>query len=281
MRDDSPSKAGVSFRPSKALGQHFLAHPGVSHRIISRSGLEGSDMVLEIGPGQGALTLLLARSVGHVFAVEKDPRLVRFIEEKLSKSGVKNVTLVNDDILKFDLREIDLPTSGKINVIGNLPYNISSPLLEKLVQNRNLLRRAVIMLQTELAERLTALPGCKAYAALTLWIRYHARTDVLLEVPKEAFWPRPKVNSKVLALDFEHPFARRAEDEAQFKRLLKGAFAHRRKTLANSLSIFFPSWDRGIILEALRKCRIDPRRRAETLDMDEFLNLASDLRLTV
>ncbi|MCD6297776.1 MAG: ribosomal RNA small subunit methyltransferase A [Deltaproteobacteria bacterium] len=280
MARSGPIEQRTGLRPKKRLGQHFLVDHGIIEQIISRAGFQPSDMVLEIGPGQGALTFPLARSVGHVVAVEKDTRLAGLLEEKLSRAGIDNVTLVNEDILKWEFNELPNLSSEKIQVIGNLPYNISSPFLEKLIDNRNLVSRAVLMFQLEVARRLTASPGSKAYGAMTLMVRYHARPTAFFEVSAEAFFPRPKVNSMVLELDLERPYPRRAVHDADLKRVVKGAFAHRRKTVLNSLKGFFPSWNREMILEAMRKCGIDPGTRAETLDMDEFLCLGTALALT-
>ncbi|MCP4681519.1 MAG: ribosomal RNA small subunit methyltransferase A [Desulfobacterales bacterium] len=265
-------------RPKKSLGQHFLADHGIIQEIIGLTGFQISDIVLEIGPGKGALTLPLARSVGHVVAVEKDTQLSNQKKKKLSDAGITNVTLVNKDILKFDFRDIPRPPSAKIHVIGNLPYNISSPFLEKLVENRPFVKRAVLMFQLEVALRLTASPGRKIYGAMTLLLQYYARATPLLEVPKKAFYPIPKVDSMLIELDFERPYPERAGCEDRLKKVIKGAFAHRRKTLLNSLKGHNPSWNREILLEAIEKCGIDPKRRAETLDMDEFLCLAANLK---
>ncbi len=280
MERSGSIKQRTGFRPKKRLGQHFLVDRGIIERIISRAAFQSTDMVLEIGPGQGALTLPLARSVGHVVAVEKDTRLVEFLGEKLSRSGIANVTLVNRDILKWEFNEISNPSSARIHVIGNLPYNISSPFLEKLIDKRDQVSRAVLMFQMEVARRLTASPGGKAYGAMTLMVRYHAKPTALFEVSAEAFFPRPKVNSMILELDFERPYPTRAVHDVDLKRVVKGAFAHRRKTLLNSLKGFFPSWNREMILEAMKKCGVDPGTRAETLDMDKFLCLGNALSLT-
>jgi len=267
----------TELRPRKDLGQHFLNDPGLVNKIISRARFPESDCVLEIGPGRGALTLPLARAVGHVTAVEKDVQLTRFLNEKLDRAGISNVTLINHDILQWDFNEIKAFGQDKVKIIGNLPYNISSPLLEKIILNRDLVSRAVFMFQSEVARRLTASPGCKAYGAMTLLVRYHAFLKVLLEVPKEAFYPRPKVDSTVLWLDFERPYPRRARREEVFKKVVKSAFAHRRKTLLNSMRTGEPLGSRETLQSAMERCKIDPKRRAETLDMDEFLCLADAL----
>jgi len=265
------------FRPKKKLGQHFLKDKGIIREIIHRARFEQSDEALEIGAGLGALTLPLAGSVHLILAVEKDPRLTDMLRKRLSHEGIHNVILMNEDILRVDFNRLLHMTAKKIKVVGNLPYNISSPLLEKLVENRNLVSRAILMFQFELARRLIASPGNKEYGAMTVLIQYHARLSPLLQVPKEAFYPRPKVDSMVLELDFERPHPRNAEDEAKFKMVVKAAFAHKRKTLLNSLKGALFSLSKEEILAMLEKCSIDPRRRAETLDIDDFLCLTSAL----
>ena len=270
---------GVGFRPKKRLGQHFLLDSGIAEKILARARFELSDLVLEIGPGRGALTLPLARTVAQVVAVEKDPCLVELLQKRLSASGINNVTLVNDDILSVDFRKIAPSSSKKIHVLGNLPYNITSPVLSKLTGNRRLIARAVLMLQLEVAARLTASPGGKTYGAITLLVRYHAKPTPLFEVSKGAFSPRPKVDSMVIELNFDQPYPCRDVDPEDFKRVVRGGFAHRRKTLLNSFKSSFPPWTREILVNTMKDCDIDPKRRAETLTMDEFLCLASALRI--
>lgn len=280
LRIAGSPKTSPRFSPKKSLGQHFLVDPWFIHALISNAAFQTSDLILEIGPGLGALTIPIARSVRHVVAVEKDEALIDLLNDKLSRAGITNVTLINEDILTFDINGIKEPSSSKIQVIGNLPYNISSPFLEKLLENRNLIRKAVLMFQSEVARRLSASPGTKAYGALSVLVQYYALTTVLLEVPRGAFYPRPRVDSTVLELDFEQPYPRRAEHEDSFRKVVKGAFVHRRKTLINSLKGLYPSWDRDTLLQGMRNCGIDPGRRAETLHMDEFLCLSSVLKLT-
>ncbi len=273
-------RRGGAFQPKKWLGQHFLIDADVTQKIVSSAGFQPSDIVLEIGPGQGALTLPLSRTVSHIVAVEKDIRLTEFLRKKISCSGISNVTLVNHDILTFDFDSIPPPPSGKIQVIGNLPYNISSPVLEKLIQNRERVASAILMFQLEVARRLTASPCSKGYGALTLLVHYHAKSTPLLEVSKRAFYPVPKVDSMIVKLDFERPYPSQGVGENDFRKAVKGAFAHRRKTLLNSLKGCLPGWTPDVLLQGITACGIDPKRRAETLTMDEFLMLASILELT-
>lgn len=263
-----------SFRPRKSLGQHFLKDPRMIHRILAAANFRSSSTVLEIGAGLGALTFPLAGLVRQVIAVEKDETLAEKLRADLAREGIENVTILQEDILKLDLTRTCEET---IEVIGNIPYNISSPLIEKLILSRSQIPRALLTLQHELAERLTASPGNKQYGALTVLIHSHARLSTLLEIPKEAFYPKPKVSSTVVQFDFSRPYPRRPEHEKFFKKVVRAAFAHRRKTLFNSLRGTFPSWEAQTILNALHQSAIDPQRRAETLSIDDFLNLSSAL----
>ena len=270
-------KREYGFRPKKSLGQHFLRDEEVVRKIVHKARFDPTDRVLEIGPGLGALTLLLARKAHHVIAVEKDSRLTDILNKKLSAEKIENVLLINEDILKLDFSRVPSLHKREVRVIGNLPYNISSPTLEKLFENRHMVNRAVLMLQSEFADRLIANPGTKAFGAMTVFIQYHAHVSPLLHVPKEAFHPRPKVDSMVLEIDFQRPYPERTEDDIKFRTVVKGAFAQRRKTLLNSLKNTLVSYSREEILAALEKCEIDPKRRAETLTIEDFLRLTSAL----
>ena len=268
-----------SFRPKKRLGQNFLVDPGISERIISLAGFSDDDTVLEIGPGKGALTLPLARRVNHVVAVEKDVQLVEWLSGSLKKAGLNNVTLLHGDILKLDWKTLRNHFQGRIPIIGNLPYNISSPVLEKMCQNPQWMGQAVLMFQKEVAERLTASSGSKTYGALTLMVQYHARVLSLLKVLKGSFFPVPKVDSMVVSVDFEKPYPQRAVHEGFFRKVVKGAFAHRRKTILNSLKGAMPDQTRESLSNALAACEIESGKRAEVVDMGDFLRLSSALAI--
>ena len=274
------AKTGPSFRPNKRLGQNFLVDPGISVKIVALSRFTPEDSVLEIGPGKGALTLPLAARVKHVLAVEKDGRLADWLGGRLKVAGINNVTLLHGDILKLDWLVLKSYFPGRMPVIGNLPYNISSPVLKKMCQKPEWMGQAVLMFQKEVAQRLTAVPGSKAYGALSLLVQYHAEVLSRLTVLKGSFFPIPKVDSMVVSLDFEKPYPQRAVNEAVFKRVVKGAFMHRRKTIINSLRGALPDQTRESLLAALAACGIDPSKRGETLGMGDFLRLSSALQLT-
>ncbi|MBW1996964.1 MAG: ribosomal RNA small subunit methyltransferase A [Deltaproteobacteria bacterium] len=263
------------FRPDKRLGQHFLRDPNLVNKIIRVSRFRESDRVLEIGAGMGDLTIPLARHVRQVVAVEKDSRLIPILGQRLSSGGIRNVELVNADILSIDFLELPLPWDKGVLVIGNIPFNISSPTLGKLIQHRKWVNRAILMFQLELARRLTASPGTRDYGAITVLLRYYATLTPLLVVPREAFYPRPKVGAQVLEIDFEKPYPKRARDDEGFDRIVHAAFSHRRKTLINSLKAGLRDLPPDALQWVLEQSAIDPRRRAESLDMEEFLRLGN------
>jgi 16S rRNA (adenine1518-N6/adenine1519-N6)-dimethyltransferase len=267
-------------RPRKSLGQHYLIDRGIIRRIIAGAGFDSSKPVVEVGPGRGALTLPLARKVNRLLAVEKDAHLAQELQEKLSESGISNVEVINADILHWPLEQALSASAAKLQVIGNLPYNISAPFLEKLITNRQIITRAVLMFQLEVARRLTASPGNKAYGSLSVLVQYHARVKSLLQVSRGTFYPPPKVDSMLVELDFERPYPRRAVRERNFKRVVRGSFAYRRKTLLNALRGSFPDDDPQVFKRTLEHCGISSRSRAEDLDIEAFLRLSEQIKLT-
>lgn len=246
-------------------------------QIIRRAGFNPDATVVEIGPGLGALTFPLADRVHHVIGIEKDARLVETLQTRLLQRRIENVTLIREDVLKADFSEIARSLGESLKLIGNLPFNISSPFLEKLIRGRDFLTRAVLTFQAEVGRRLVAAPGNKQYGALSVMVQYHARILPLIEIPKEAFSPPPKVDSMVVELDFTRPHPTRAGDEGMFRRTVQGAFAHRRKTLINSLKGAFPQWPQDKILKAMEKSGVEPKKRAEVLGIDDFIRLSQAL----
>lgn len=266
-----------SLKPNKRLGQHFLIDQNIINQIITRAGLDKSDDILEIGPGMGALTIPMTSVVNSIIAVEKDDRLVKYLLQKLEEGNIENVTIINNDILKTDLEELIKGRNRKLKVVGNLPYNISSPLLEKLISNKRFFSRAFLMLQYEFARRLASDPGGKDYGAITVMTRYQSAVSELLKVGRDVFYPKPKVGSMVIKIDLEMPHPKRAKNDRVFELVVRGAFAQRRKTIKNSLKVISNHFDTDKISRALDMCNIDPLRRAETLSLDEFLDLSNTL----
>ena len=266
-----------SLKPNKRLGQHFLIDRNIIAQIIEKAGLDKFDDVLEIGPGMGALTIPMAGVVNSIIAVEKDDRLVNYLREKLDENHIENVTLINNDILKTDLEELAGSRDNKFKVVGNLPYNISSPLLEKLISNKRFFSKAFLMLQYEFARRLASDAGSKDYGAITVMTRYESSISELLKVGRDVFFPKPKVGSMVIAIDLEMPHSVRAKNEKVFELVVRGSFAQRRKTIKNSLKVISNHFETDQVSRALDMCNIDPLRRAETLSLDEFLNLSDNL----
>jgi 16S rRNA (adenine1518-N6/adenine1519-N6)-dimethyltransferase len=264
-------------KPNKLLGQHFLVDQGIIREIIEKAGFDKSDDVIEIGPGMGALTIPLAKEVKGITAVEKDIRMVNHLMKKLEESNISNVTIVNSDILKVDFETLAGEMKNRTKIIGNLPYNISSPFLERLITNKRFFSRAILMLQYEFAQRLSSGPGTKDYGAITVMTQYESSITRLLKVENDAFSPVPKVGSMVISIDLERPHPVRAKDNEIFELVVRGAFAQRRKTIKNSLKVISDHFDNDQIASSLDKCSIDQSRRAETLSLDEFILLADTL----
>ena len=266
-----------SIKPNKRLGQHFLVDKNIIMQIIEKAGLCKSDDILEIGPGMGALTLPMAGVVNTIIAVEKDPRLADYLLQILEEKHISNVKIINDDILKTDLKDLAGDPNNKLKVVGNLPYNISSPLLEKLISNKKYFSRAFLMLQYEFALRLTSDKGNKDYGALTVMTKYESSVSRLIKISRDVFYPKPKVGSMVIGIDLEAPHPVRAKNERIFELVVRGAFAQRRKTIKNSLKVISNHFAEDRIPKALEACSIDPLRRAETISLDEFLCLSDVL----
>jgi 16S rRNA (adenine1518-N6/adenine1519-N6)-dimethyltransferase len=266
-----------NIRAQKHLGQHFLADPSTANMIVARSDLSVSDIVLEIGAGLGALTIPIARCVEKVFAVEKDAQLVNLLQTELLVHNISNVVLLRDDFLRCDLRAMADERHPQLIVMGNLPYRISTQVLLRLIAFRDVVERSVLMFQKELAERLKARPGNKEYGRLTVMLRYCAEITSIAVVDAGLFFPIPAVDSEVLEIKFMRRPENAAVDEELLFKVVKASFGQRRKTLKNALSSGELKMSADLILSALRRVDIDPRRRAETLEVSEFVALSNCL----
>ena len=258
--------------PRKRMGQNFLVREELAERIVEHCRLEPEDVAVEIGPGAGALTFGLARRARHLIAVEMDRGLAQLLREELA--GFPRVELIEGDFLELDLAPLAAAHGvERLAVVGNIPYNVTTPILERLFEQRAVVKSAVLLVQKEYAERLAAAAGTPEYGALTLFARYHALLEPLMAVRASAFWPRPDVDSMLVRfLIREHPPVE-VTDEALLFRIIRGAFHMRRKQLINtleeSLELDKPTLDR-----LCRQVRIDPQRRGETLTLEEFAKLA-------
>lgn len=264
----------------QALGQHFLADPGVVARIVEALGPTARDLVCEIGAGPGVLTRALAPRAGRLVALEIDPALQAALASAVRAwPTVARVEVRLADARTFPYAELAAlrpDPGGRVLVAGNLPYSVSKPILEALLDARAALDEAVLMLQREVAARLTAPPGGGAYGALTLYWRLWADVELVEIVPPSAFRPPPAVESAVIHVTFRRTPRVGGLDERAFTRVVRAAFAQRRKTLANALR------GGGLgtaprVTGALVAAGIDPGRRAETLRLDEFARLAAFL----
>ena len=266
-----------NIKAKKSLGQNFLSDPNIAVKIVKLAKIRPHDTVIEVGAGLGALTIPLAEAAKHVIAVEKDRQLMNLLKTELRLNHVTNVTPLEQNILTLNFSRYVTREHPKILVIGNLPYNISSQILIHLITHRDVIDRAVLMFQKELAARLTAAPGVKAYGRLTVMLRYCAFINSLTSADSNLFFPRPRVDSEVIELTFHDDYRLPPEDETFFYRVIRTAFGQRRKTLKNALAGRALSITPSAAARALKDAGIDPQRRAETLSVTEFIALSGAL----
>lgn len=264
-----------NIRPKKQLGQNFIIDPAFTKMIVNRSGILPEDVVLEIGAGLGALTIPLARKAKKVFAVERDQQIIDILKREILASGLSNTVIIEKNILTVDIEVLAENVGRKIVVMGNLPYNISSQILVQLVRSRKVVSRAILMFQKELAQRISAQPNCKDYGRLTVMLRYCSDIKKLADAKASLFYPKPKVDSEILELKFKSKAVHPARDEAFFFKVIKAAFGNRRKTLKNSLAASELNIDANTAKHILECSGIDPARRAETLNTEEFVKLSN------
>lgn len=262
------------FTPLKRLGENYLIDGNIKDKIIRECRLSKEDSVLEIGPGLGALTIDLAESAGMVYAVEIDRKAYTILSELAA--GRPNIRIYNEDILKFDLGSIR--REGTIKVVGNLPYYITSPIIEYLIGNKGLFSSIVIMVQKEVALRLMAKPGTKDYGSLSCFVQYFTRPEYVYTVSRTSFFPSPDVDSSILRLVVLDKPSVEVRDEKKFFTIVRGAFNQRRKTLINSLAreavLDMPKDGLSAIL---KKAGVDPAARPETLSLAQFAAISNSI----
>ena len=261
------------FRPRRRFGQTFLVDANIVRKIVGVADLSGGEPVLEVGAGAGAVTRVLAERARRVVAIEIDPTLVAILDETVGEGA---------EIVRADVLEVDWAGllgdegGGSWRVVANLPYAITGPAILRLMDARQWLDRLLIMVQEEVAERLVAGPGVRARGMLTVMLEAVCEKNLVARVPRTCFWPKPRVDSAVVALTVRRPPLVPEELEPVFRQVVKAAFASRRKTLVNALARAAPLESAKEEVEAcLAESGIEPRRRAESLSAEEFVALAA------
>lgn len=247
----------------KKFGQNFLKDSSIIHEIIQSIQPRQNDLLVEIGPGLGALTKPLLEKTKHLFAIELDRDIVNWMQNQYSKN---NITIFNEDVLNFNFHQFD----KKIRVVGNLPYNISTPILFKCIEDIKIITDLHFMLQKEVVDRMIAVPSSSEYGRLSVMLQYYFAMEHLVHVPKESFDPEPKVESSFVRLIpyDNYPFV--ANNIDQFGKIVKEAFSQRRKTIRNTLKNFMSAND-------FENIDINPQLRAENLSVSDFVKISNYL----
>ena len=258
-----------NFKFSKSLGQNFLIDDSVPRDIVSGAEVCKDDLVIEIGPGVGTLTAQLLNTAKRVVAIELDNDLIPILSQELGDN--QNFTLIHNDALKVDFNEI-IGDEQSVKLVANLPYYVTTPIIVKLLKEKYNFKSLTIMIQKEVAERMAAEPGNKDYGALSLLVQYYCDTEIVRKVPPACFIPRPKVDSIVIRLErLEEPSVK-VKNEKLFFEIVRHAFNMRRKTLWNATkNVGLP---KEKLEEAFSEANVDPKRRGETLSIEEFAALA-------
>ena len=269
-------KHGFSFK--KSLGQNFLTEPNILRKIVETAQIDERTNVIEVGPGIGALTEQLAMHAKQVVAFEIDDRLIPVLADTMQPYD--NVTIIHQDILKTDLSTAVRETFHEelpLKVVANLPYYITTPIMMHFLESDLVVDELVVMMQKEVADRISAEPGTKAYGSLSIAVQYYMEASLTFIVPKTVFVPQPNVDSAILKLTRRDTPAVEVTDEKAFFRLTKAAFQQRRKTLWNNLQHSYGKDDqtKAWLAKSLETAGIDPKRRGETLSLQEFAALSN------
>ena len=260
-------------KAKKSLGQNFLIEEGIIEEIVQKADVNEKDLIIEIGPGLGSLTAMLAEKAGKVIAIELDENMVEILEERFSL--YQNVEIVHGDVLKVDLQGMIQKEKGNqtvVKVVANLPYYITTPIIMKLLEEKIPVETITVMVQKEVGERLVAHPGSKEYGAITVSVQYYAEPTIIIDVPKENFKPMPEVDSCVVQLTIRKEHLA-LKDEKVFFRTIKFAFTQRRKNIGNSLTAIGKS--KSEVRKMLEELKLDINLRAEDLSIDDFAKIAN------
>ena len=256
-------------KPKKSLGQNFLVGANLNKKIVEACRIKNDETVIEIGPGKGALTGLIAEKAKYTYAVEIDKEL----SERLCMNFIGNtkVKIILADFLKIDLNRY-MPCGVKTKIIGNIPYYITTPIIEKLLKHSERISSAYLTVQKEYARRICAEPGCKEYGSLSCFVRYYAKPKIEFYIKSGSFYPKPKVDSALISLQIHSKPPVELNDRERFFTLIRSAFAQKRKTLKNNLKSVLPQ---QTISSFLEKTGLGPKARAEELSLQNFADLAN------
>ena len=259
------------FSFSKSLGQNFLIDGNIVRNIVSKSKIDKDDIVLEIGSGFGTLTEELALNAKKVISVEKDHRLMEILDYTLR--DFQNIKVINEDFLKIDLYKLwkEEASGQKFKVVANLPYYITTPILERIIQHKELFSTITVMVQEEVAQRVIATKDTKDYGSLTLYLKYNAKSEILMKVPRSVFMPSPNVDSAILYLELINE-ERDIDQDLLFK-FIRSGFTKRRKNIMNSLTTGFVNIDKKTLKDILDTLDISTNARAENLELEDFMDI--------
>ena len=247
--------------PKKSLGQNYLIDENICRNIVSGFEIDKNDNVIEIGPGQGAITGYLLEKTRNLSVIEIDGNNCGILRDRY-----KDLDVINRDILKTDLKFLAEKYGGKLRFIGNIPYNITTEIIFRLIDAREFVTDAQLMIQEEVARRLAAKPGNKDYGITSVLLQVCSKPELRFKVSHNCFYPKPKVDSRIIYIDFTQSLEKNIKDMTFFRKFVKAAFSQRRKTLKNSLKILELN---------LGKADFDFSRRAETLELNEFIELSN------
>jgi 16S rRNA (adenine1518-N6/adenine1519-N6)-dimethyltransferase len=256
-------------KPKKRLGQNFLVDKNIRSKVVSACDFGPQDIVIEIGSGRGELTGLIAQNVKEVYAIEIDKDLLPVLRGNLKSYG--NVKVIEKDFLKVNLKNLVSKFNGKVKVVGNIPYYISTPIIEHIINIKGRVDRVLITVQKEFAQRIAALPGSKIYGSLSCFVQYYAHPELLFVIRKNSFFPVPKVDSAFLSLDFRPAGPLNTYRERMLFKIIRASFNQRRKTLRNSLKNLVP---RNKLEAFFAQNNVDQDVRPEDLSLEQFIKLS-------
>ena len=257
----------MQLRPKKSLGQNFLQDDNVAHKIVRLFNPAENDFVVEIGPGKGALTGILLHSLSHLTVVELDNELAPLLKEQFGEK----ITVIHQSILDVSLSELQIQSGKQLRLIGNITYNITTPILFHVVDSLPATKDFMVMMQTEVAQRIVAKPRTKEYGILSVLLQYYSTPKIQFAVSRNSFFPVPNVSSAILHLDFEKPFSQKANNDQLFRKIVRGTFGMRRKTLRNGLKGV------NVPVAEFEKLSVDLELRPEELSVGDFVQLSNEL----